>query len=203
LIAWTVLDAPVPRVISLIRGDYSEVECSVNNKAWWIVFVCYKAVALMFGIVLSIKTRRVYQEYNESKQIAVCIYNIGVVGLFAFPLVAILHTLPGAIVVLLAVSILVSLTFTLITLFMGSWIELFGDGGEDMSNIKMNAFANSNKAATYSRGNTYSASAEVTPSSFSRSGTYSSSVQRNDSGGSFSSSPPKRTSIHATDSSSS
>jgi len=204
LIAWTIIDPPTPRVISLIRGDELEVECSVVNKAWWIAFVGYKAIALVFGIVLSVKTRKVYQEYNESKQIALCIYNIGVVGLFAFPLVAILHTLPGAIVVLLAISILVSLTFTLITLFVGSWIELFGDGGEDMSNVRMNAFVN-NKSA-YSRGNTYSSNSasEMTPSSFSqsRSGTFSSSIQRNDSG-SYENPPstPKtttiRTSIHA------
>lgn len=58
--------------------------CESEHEAWWAIFLGVKGVWLLFGAVLSVLTRDVAKEYNESSSIAYAVSLLSLSLSFSF-----------------------------------------------------------------------------------------------------------------------
>lgn len=54
--------------------DTLMAQCDDSTPAFWIIFLTVKGVWLIFGAVLSVLTRNIVKEYNESKSIGYAVW---------------------------------------------------------------------------------------------------------------------------------
>ncbi len=120
-----------------------QVQCKCKSLIFWVIFLVAKCIWLIFGAVLSILTRNVMKEYNESRSIAYAvsllschfpsllfyhnkkIYNIVALALVATPLVAVLEKVPSGVLIIEVTVILLAFTFTVVVLFFENWLGIY------------------------------------------------------------------------------
>eukprot|EP01096_Ripella_sp_DP13-Kostka_P003997 TRINITY_DN159_c0_g1_i5.p1 TRINITY_DN159_c0_g1~~TRINITY_DN159_c0_g1_i5.p1 ORF type:complete len:835 (-),score=300.68 TRINITY_DN159_c0_g1_i5:193-2592(-) len=97
LVLWTGLSTPTAKLIEASSDDKEHLLCSYGSVAGMIGFyffffaiVAYVALFLLFGIFLSIATRNVVSTFNESRLIAISIYNITFSAIVTIPIVFVL-----------------------------------------------------------------------------------------------------------------
>ena len=56
--------------MSEMVDDSYQLQCVTDTPAFWAIFAASKGLWLVFGSILSVLTRHVAREYNESKSIA-------------------------------------------------------------------------------------------------------------------------------------
>lgn len=117
MVMWLVLDPLKAVSIQTFTTNVLYTGCSGNSIVFWIIYIFLQGIQLPFGIVLAIKIRNVRHEFNESKSIAMCIYNITAVGIIVVPLGLLLRPLHTAIRILQVVALLIVFTFSLIAIF--------------------------------------------------------------------------------------
>ncbi|ORZ40959.1 7 transmembrane sweet-taste receptor of 3 GCPR-domain-containing protein [Catenaria anguillulae PL171] len=92
LIAWMIIDPPIPRVASPFPGSYYWT-CSSASSSLQTGFVSalvgYNAFWLLVGFVMAWVTRALPSEYGEAKWIATSAYFVTFVCLFAVPILSI------------------------------------------------------------------------------------------------------------------
>jgi gamma-aminobutyric acid type B receptor len=120
LIIWTVVDPPRASNVTVVNNTL-ERQCDTDHPTFWIIFLAAKGVWLVFGAVLSILTRNIAKENNESTTIAYAIYNITLLLAIAIPLAMLLNEVPGGRLVIEVVVIVMAFTFTMIVVFFGIW----------------------------------------------------------------------------------
>eukprot|EP00026_Physarum_polycephalum_P010194 Phypoly_transcript_10347.p1 GENE.Phypoly_transcript_10347~~Phypoly_transcript_10347.p1 ORF type:complete len:388 (+),score=30.88 Phypoly_transcript_10347:1-1164(+) len=116
LIIWTTVDPPKAELRLTLEHNL-QLMCTRTNPAFWAVFIGYKGLWLVAGVVVSFMTRNIREDYNESKNIVLAIYNCFVIMVVAVILAFILPNVPAAIVLIQVVAILVAFTFSLVVLF--------------------------------------------------------------------------------------
>ncbi|KAI9136310.1 7 transmembrane sweet-taste receptor of 3 GCPR-domain-containing protein [Paraphysoderma sedebokerense] len=75
---WVIVDQPKPTKIVLSNDQNFIVECvsAKSNAAFSIITYVFNGLLVLIGAILAWKTREVYSTHNESKSVALSIYNI-------------------------------------------------------------------------------------------------------------------------------
>ncbi|XP_077868126.1 gamma-aminobutyric acid type B receptor subunit 1-like, partial [Saccoglossus kowalevskii] len=110
LLLWLFLDPPRPTVYKLeTKRDVSPENddvifqtencvyiCSSKNATFWMTALAvYKGILLVFGVFLTFQTRKVYiRALNDSKHVAIAIYNVVVLCFIGVPTFVILQDKP-------------------------------------------------------------------------------------------------------------
>jgi len=150
LIVWTLIDPPRAEYITLIDGKSQQLQC-VSLKfgfLFWGIFLGYKIAWMFFGAYMAIKTRGIFEEYNESHQIAFSIYNCMAVAIVSIPLGLVLRNISSANVIITIAAIMLVFTATLISLFGKIWLKILF--GEEEKVVPMRARPSSPSSATLS-----------------------------------------------------
>jgi len=162
LIIWTVVEPPKVELVDMINNE-QQLQCNSKHYVlFWGLFIGYKFCWMVFGVVMAIRTRFIYEKFNESKQIYYCIYNAVTVIIVAIPLLAVLSNIPYALVILEVIIILLICTFTLVCLFFNVWLKIFSSNEDDfMSGLRNRQLGGSHTTSTKSL-NTYNTKTDLT-----------------------------------------
>lgn len=120
LSVWTAVEPPKAYLVNVINNS-QEWQCDVEHSTFWVIFLVAKVFWLIFGSVLSILTRNVVKEYNESPSYAYAIYNNLVLATIVIPLVILLKETPGGRIVVEVVVITTAFSFTLVVISFKNW----------------------------------------------------------------------------------
>lgn len=82
---WTAIDPPTVHLMKTVDNT-AEYQCNTDNITFWVIFLVAKGAWLIFGAVLSVLTRNIAKEYNESSSIA---YAVSLSSLFSDSLIVI------------------------------------------------------------------------------------------------------------------
>jgi len=119
LILWTAISTPTASMEE--RDGEEHYVCNTGGVTgepgglvFFFILVGYEAVVLLFGAFLSIMTRKVPTFFNESKLIAISIYNLGFLAVVVIPVFLILQQFnPFAAWIIRTAAILYAFTATL------------------------------------------------------------------------------------------
>ncbi|KAJ3335389.1 Transcription factor unc-86, partial [Kappamyces sp. JEL0680] len=91
LIVWNAIDYPKPSVHQLSFGDYSWT-CSSSSASiqsiMYSLLIAYNGLILAFNLLMAFRNRNMTSRYNETKSIAMSIYNVTMVVVFTLPILA-------------------------------------------------------------------------------------------------------------------
>lgn len=91
LIIWTAVDTPfVVRQPDRLAVDSDFLVCSGNTTIFPILSLFTKAALIIWGVALSLRTRKIVELFSESKYIAVAIYSVTFTSVIFVPLLYIL-----------------------------------------------------------------------------------------------------------------
>lgn len=108
-------------------GAYYTRSCSAGNSKFngiVLLLVFYKLAMLLYGVYISLKVRKAPAHFNESKRIAVCIYNVVLAIIILIPLLFFVDQ-PGVKVVLKCIAVVWVCTASLLSLFLPLWFGVF------------------------------------------------------------------------------
>lgn len=124
----------------MVDGTY-QLQCLTNHPTFWAIFAGTKGLWLVFGSVLSVLTRHIAKEHNESKSIAYSvstqketgeyplmhrkIYNIIALLIIAIPLAIALRDVPGGRLIIEVGVVVIALSFTTFSLFYPIWYCIY------------------------------------------------------------------------------
>jgi len=135
LVIFTVNDRPVPTYIqdtSNIQLQY--FECKTSQYGEIIALFIFEFLSLFFGVFLSFKTRKIeLLKFNESSQIALCIYNLVFIGFIFVPMAYFLQDLltPDLTFLISAGGILLSTTTVVFVLFVPKFRAIINNKPDD------------------------------------------------------------------------
>eukprot|EP01137_Pigoraptor_chileana_P023678 Opistho-2@90362 len=84
LSVWTAVDGPTPT--TKIVQHVEHLECANTNTGWAIALYASEGAFLLWGVYLSWRTRSVTTLFNESKFIAMAIWNIFFIAIIVLPM---------------------------------------------------------------------------------------------------------------------
>jgi len=120
LIIWTVVDPPKVHKHK-VQNNEEEYECSTKHPTFWIIFAVVKGIWLAFGAGLSVLTRNIVKEYNESSSIAYAIYSNVLVLIIAIPLAILIDGVAGGRMIVEVIVIVAAFTLTTVIMFFSIW----------------------------------------------------------------------------------
>jgi len=120
LAVWTVLDPPRVHYVKVVNNSL-EPQCNTKHITFWGIFLAVKGAWLIFGAVLSILTKNIAKEYNDSSSIGYAIYNNVLLGAIAIPLGILLGEIPGGRLTVEVVIICLAFSFTMVVVFFKIW----------------------------------------------------------------------------------
>jgi hypothetical protein len=123
MVIWSVIDPPKAQYKKMVDGDY-DLGCHTKHNTFWIIFLATKGVWLLFGTTLTVLTRRIATEFNQSRSIGYAIYNIVVMLIIGVPLAIALENISGGVLIIEVAVIVVAFTFTNVSLFFDLWYTM-------------------------------------------------------------------------------
>jgi hypothetical protein len=120
LAIWTAIDRPKVHLVKVVNHQ-AERQCDTDNVTFWVIFLAGKGAWLIFGAVLSVLTKNIAKEYNESSSIAYAIYNNVLLGVIAIPLAILIKEVPGARLTVEVVIVCLAFSFTMVVVFFRIW----------------------------------------------------------------------------------
>jgi len=158
LIVWTIVSTPTAEMKEGYDGRDHYV-CNTGGFTgepggliFFIIFITYEALVLLVAAGLCIVTRNVPSFFNESKLIAISIYNLGFLAAVCIPVIIVLEEInPFASWIIRAVAVLYAFTATLVLQFAPKVIGvLFVDRGGDTALPKLGKVQSSSSSSEYS-----------------------------------------------------
>merc|ERR1712130_8888 len=124
LVIWTIVSTPTAKVQERNDG-HDHYMCGTGGftgepggLVFFFILVGYEAVVLCIAAILVIVTRNVPSFFNESKLIAISIYNLGFLAAVGIPVIIVLDYInPFASWVIRSVAVLYAFTATLVLQF--------------------------------------------------------------------------------------
>ena len=131
LILWMIIATPSAQLRN--HQSYDHLVCSSAGLTgpplgiiFFFIFVAYAALLLLFGAFLSFVTRNVPSLFNESKLIALSIYNLVFLSVVVIPVVIVLNNInPFAWWIIRSVAIFYAFFATLIVQFLPKFVPMF------------------------------------------------------------------------------
>jgi len=151
LAIWTAIDPPKVHLMKTVDNT-AEYQCNTKHITFWIIFLVVKGAWLIFGAVLSVLTRNIAKEYNESSSIAYAIYNNVLLGAIAIPLALLLEEVPGGRLVVIIVIICLAFSFTMVVVFFRIWHNILLPEKIVMNNSEMRSKRNTASSTGMSTG---------------------------------------------------
>ena len=130
LVLWTIISTPTARMEN--RDGEDHYVCTTGGftgepggYVFFAIFVAYTTLVLLFGGFLSIVTRKVPSSFNESKLLAISIYNLMLLGVVIIPVFLVVQPFnPFIAWILRTIAILYAFTATLVLQFAPSLIGI-------------------------------------------------------------------------------
>lgn len=124
LIIWTIVSTPTAKMDD--RGDDDHWVCATGGftgypggLVFFFIYVGWTGGLLLFGAFLSIVTRNIPSFFNESKLVAISIYNLGFLSVVVIPVFLVLQEFnPFAAWIIRTVAILYAFAATLVLQFL-------------------------------------------------------------------------------------
>merc|ERR1712232_1320949 len=124
VILWTIISTPTAKMEE--RDGEDHYVCTTGGftgepggLVFFFILVGYEAIVLLFGAFLSVVTRKVPMFFNESKLIAISIYNLGFLSVVVIPVFLVLQQVnPFAAWIIRTCAILYAFTATLTVQFL-------------------------------------------------------------------------------------
>ena len=121
LFLWTLISTPTAAMRNIGQDDVDHLVCTTGGFTgppggiiFFFILVGYQGLVLVFGAFLSIVTRGVPSLFNESKLIAISIYNLVFLAVIIIPVVIVLDTLnPFIAWIIRTISVLYAFAATL------------------------------------------------------------------------------------------
>ncbi|KAI8920752.1 hypothetical protein DFJ77DRAFT_506388 [Powellomyces hirtus] len=134
LIIWTAVDAPEPAMIELATSRFWSCKSPSEkvHKTMTGVLFSFNGLLALSGVFMAYMTRNVRGEYNESKYIGLCIYNVFVLSVLAIPLMYVSDLGPNMIYVVRSVVILI-INVVMLSLFFIPKLKAINEKGSDNS----------------------------------------------------------------------
>ena len=159
LILWTAISTPTATMEERDGTDhYVCTTGGVTGKPGGLIFffilVAYTSIVLLFGAVISILTRNVPSQFNETKLMTISIYNLGFLAAVIIPVYMVVEPFnPFVSWILRTCAVLYAFTATLIIQFLPIIFGIFIlDKGRNVkvfkSKLKLNASENSTTSDT-------------------------------------------------------
>merc|ERR1711862_107665 len=123
VLLWTIISTPTAKMTEVSGEDHYICRSDgftgqIGGYVFFGLLVGYGCLVLLIGVVLSILTRKVPSLFNESKLLAISIYNIGFLSIIGIPVIAVLQEEnPFAAWILRTCAILYAFTATMILQF--------------------------------------------------------------------------------------
>jgi len=102
----------------------------IYRRTWridiFLILVCYSAIVLLIGAIISFLSRKVPSQFNETKILTISIYNIGFLGIVIIPVFIVVNEYnPFIAWILRTLSILYAFTATMLLQFVPKIIGIF------------------------------------------------------------------------------
>ena len=128
LIAWQAVAPMSPSTISQQESNvqhlYTQCAYTGSSIGFFAAAGLSKGLMLVMGVLLAFNTRDVAQQFNESKSIAIAIYNIVIVLALIAPIIVFIAAAGDTLVTLLLFLLAWAATFTLISLMLPKLLSL-------------------------------------------------------------------------------
>jgi len=136
LIVWTAYD-PIKATLRPYDDDTTRMTCYAPHMGqFWAAFAGYKILWLIFGTIMAIKTRNLYEKYNESNAIGFSIYNTMAMIVIGIPLAILLKKYPYVLTCVQVILIVVVFLFVITSLFVSTWLRLLFGEQKSLPEIK-------------------------------------------------------------------
>ena len=127
---WTIISTPTAALVS--RGGEKHYVCTTGGFTgypggyiFFAILVAYGSAVLLLGVALSILTRKVPSQFNESKLLAISIYNLGFLSAVIIPVYLVVQEYnPYIAWILRSAAILYAFTATLVLQFASPFIGI-------------------------------------------------------------------------------
>lgn len=141
LAIWTGAGAPRPESVQdPLSNDDLKLVCHSPSAMWSALLIAVKSVLLFGGVYLTWRVRNVPKEFNESKTIGVAVYTVAIVAVIAIPIIVTLGNLPTAVFLIKALAVWLSVTASLLILFVPKlWAPTVLVGGQTPSEAMKSA----------------------------------------------------------------
>eukprot|EP00026_Physarum_polycephalum_P004561 Phypoly_transcript_04583.p1 GENE.Phypoly_transcript_04583~~Phypoly_transcript_04583.p1 ORF type:complete len:706 (-),score=69.02 Phypoly_transcript_04583:30-1877(-) len=136
MIVWTATHPLKHRSFRYDGGNYSLQCYGDHQEVYWAVFAGYKLCWMIFGAVMAVKTRYYYDEYNDSKAIAMSIYNAIATLAIGVPIAVVLRNFEYVVTVIEVAIVVVMFNFTLISIFFNTWMTVFFGEAIELPDLK-------------------------------------------------------------------
>jgi len=127
LVIWSAVNTPIAKEVEdSTDSTTSHIICTGDNSnIWWGFFIVYKALFLLFGVYLTVATRKFATVLNDSKQVGLSIYVITLSLLVLIPISFALKDIPNAVFVLRTLGVCIPFMGVVIVLFVNSIARIF------------------------------------------------------------------------------
>merc|ERR1712130_194418 len=131
LIIWTIVSTPTAKMKEF--SDMDHYVCATGGftgepggLVFFFILVAYGALILFLGAVLSFLARKVPSRFNESKLLAISIYNIGLLSVVIIPVFLVVQPFnPFLAWIFRTIAILYAFTATLLLQFVPKLVGIF------------------------------------------------------------------------------
>jgi hypothetical protein len=141
---------PLTRYGFFIEGQWAySFGCSSDNQNLLIaILFAYNGALLLWGVYLALRTRHLEKQINESRNIAMSIYNMTVVLIVLVPIIVRLNHLdPTASAILLSVLVDYIILFTLLCLFVPKFVSIMkGEGNKELDMFAAHYYSQGSKS---------------------------------------------------------
>jgi len=156
VLLWTIISTPTAKMTEVHDGKEHYICRSdgftgqIGGYVFFGLLVGYGCLILFIGVILSILTRKVPSLFNESKLLAISIYNIGFLSIIGIPVIAILQEEnPFAAWILRTCAILYAFTATMILQFAAPLIGIIVfDKGKNVTSFNQSGLKNTSSSSS-------------------------------------------------------
>ena len=135
LTAWLLLDPPLLTLMVDLQTQSQTSICLSSSAVWSVVLVCAESSLLLYGMVIAYRCRHNPEAFNETRHIAVILYNCAVIGAVA---VGVLYgvSLSFSSTLELECGCLLVISLTLLSVLFGpKFYQLYAGQGEQVQEL--------------------------------------------------------------------
>merc|ERR1712137_205258 len=131
LVIWTIVSTPTAKIQEL--SDRDHYVCATGGfteepggLVFFFILVAYNALVLLTGAILSFLARKVPSRFNESKLLAISIYNIGLLAVVIIPVFLVVEPFNSFLAwIFRTIAILYAFTATMLLQFVPKLVGIF------------------------------------------------------------------------------
>ena len=159
LIIWSIVSTPTAKMKKTGENEDDHYVCATGGfteepggYVFFAIFVAYSFIVLLIGAFISIVSRKVPSQFNETKILTISIYNLGLLGIVIIPVFLAVNPFnPFIAWILRTIAILYAFTATMVIQFVPMiWGIVLMDKGKNKKVFKSMLQSTPQNESTYS-----------------------------------------------------